>query len=78
MKYLVSYASHLQRLILRIKKIKISWKSSDPTGSYQIFLFLRSKWPISTPDIRVGLLIHQIEANEPGIIMKIVLVDFFV
>ena len=68
----MSYASDFEGPISRISKIYISWKSSDPTGSYQIFSFLRSKRPISTPNIRDGHVIHQIEANEPEIIIEIV------
>ena len=75
--YLVSYASHFEGLIPRISKIYISSKSSDPTGNDLIFPFLWSKWPISTPDIRYGHVIHQIEANEPGIIIKTVLAENF-
>ena len=75
--YLVSYASHFEGHTPRISKIYISWKSSDPTGNFHIFTFLWSKWPISTPDIRDGHVIHQIEANEPGIIIKIVLAKNF-
>ena len=73
----MSYASHFEGLIPRISKIYISSKSSDPTGNDLIFPFLWSKWPISTPDIRYGHVIHQIEANEPGIIIKIVLAENF-
>ena len=73
----MSYASHFEGHTPRISKIYISWKSSDPTGNYHIFLFLWSKCSISTPDIRDGHVIHQIEANEPGIIIKIVLAENF-
>ena len=71
------YVPHLKGLTSRISKIYLSWKSNDPTGSYHIFAFEWPKWPNSTSDNRNGHVIHQIEANEPRITIKIVLAENF-
>ena len=73
----MSYVPHLKGLGSWISKIYISFRSNDPTGSYHIFAFEWPKWPNSSSDSKNGHVIHQIEANEPRITIKIVLAENF-
>ena len=75
--YLVSYVSHFKGLTPRFSKTYISWKSNDPTGSYHIFSIIVVKMTNFNPGTRNCQVIHQIEANEPRITIKIVLAEKF-
>ena len=75
--YLVSYVSHFKGLTPRFSKIYISWKSNDPTGSYHIFSIIVVKMTNFDPGTRNCQVIHQIEANEPRIITKLILTETF-
>ena len=75
--YLVSYVLHFKGLTPRISKIYISWKSNDPTGSCHIFSISVVKMTNFDPRTRNCHVIHQIEANEPGIIIKLILTENF-
>ena len=75
--YLVTYVPHFKGLTSRISKIYIAWKSNDPTGSCHIFSISVVK--MTNFDLRAGNwhVIHQIEANDPGIISKLILTENF-
>ena len=53
--------------------MKFHWKSEATI----FFSFLVAKWLISTSNTKDYHVIHQIEVNEPWIIIKIILVETF-